>query len=87
MVFHEYRVPKPVEAMYIDSNTLTGVNIDYDTLYYNPETMTYQSKEQYQENQRLKDELKKKDLELENGKKEKDNSLKSLISYFYKDRK
>ena len=60
--------------------------MSYDTIYYDANTMTYKSREQYEREKILEEKLKAKDLELQENVKEKENSLKSLISYFYKSR-
>lgn len=79
MAPYEYRVPKIVSAVYITADTSYEV-CSSDTIYFDGNTNSYYSKEQYHKIKKLEEELAKK--------KETDkNSLKSLIAYFYKDRK
>lgn len=89
MTFGEFRFPKikNIEAQFIDRTTVPNmVDIGYDTIYYDVNKMEYKSREQYDREKILEEKLKAKDLELQEKVKEKENSLKSLISYFYKSR-
>jgi len=76
----EYRIPLPGEPRIISSNSDEYRNCDfnkYDTIIYSPETNTYQSVNQMRRIREL-------ESQLEDKKKEREKSLESIISYFYK---
>lgn len=61
---------------YASQNPTTGVT-EYDEIYKDHNTMTYRSKKQDREIQRLNEQL-------ENKKQTAERDLKSLIAYYYK---